>query len=106
MFQVPTLRPTIGTTALSVSSTSQGRTVLILEGEVNLPSRKLAPVSCIDRSSAAQSSKQVAKILSPIRRFSSGTRWFNMTGESPASSARRAQYRLGESQDSARNRLE
>jgi hypothetical protein len=37
---------------------------------------------------------------------SSGTKRFNITGEYPASSAKRAQYKLGESQDSGKKRLE
>src|ERR1700683_1692610 len=89
-----------------VRTTRQGRTALILAGEANLPSRNSVPVSCIARSSAGQSSKSVAKIFSTIIRVSCGTRWFSMTGEYPPSSARRAQYRFGESQDSARKRLE
>src|ERR1700730_11770542 len=88
------------------SQNFQCRTALILDGEFSLPSRNSAPVSCIARTRAGQSSKSVAKIFSTMIRVSSGTRWFNMTGEYPPSSARRAQYKLGESQDSARKRLE
>jgi hypothetical protein len=60
---------------------TQGLTALILDGEVNLPCRKSAPVSCIARSSAGQSSKSVANIFSTINRVSSGTNWFSITGE-------------------------
>src|ERR1700686_2533849 len=84
----------------------QGRRALTLGGEVNLPARNSVPVSCIALRSADQSSKSVAKIFSTIIRVSSGTIWFSMTGEYPASSAKRAQYRLVESQDSPRKRLE
>ena len=72
--------------------------------QLTLP--KICPASCIARNRAGQSSKSVAKILSTIIRVSSGTNWFNMTGEYPPSSASRAQYRFGESHDSARKRAE
>src|SRR4029077_8926427 len=71
-----------------------------------LPLRNSSPVSCVARRSAGQSSMSVAKIFSTIRRVSSGTKRFSITGEKPCSSARRAQYKLLESQDSASRRLE
>ena len=86
--------------------TSRSNSALTLVGDLNLPARKSSPASCIARRSAGQSSKSVAKIFSTISRVSSGTRRLSITGEYPPSSAKRAQYRLGESQDSARNRLE
>src|SRR5579862_7519456 len=86
----------------------QGRAELIFDkaGDVNLPSRNSFPVSCIARKSAGPSSKSVAKIFCTIVRVSSGTSWLRTTGEYPCSSASRAQYRVGESHDSAKKRLE
>src|SRR5882762_2245081 len=79
---------------------------LLVDAEAIFPCRNSSPVSRIALSSAGQSSKSVAKIFWTMRCVSSGTKRFSVTGEYPTSSARRAQYKLPESHDSASRRLE
>jgi predicted amino acid racemase len=52
---------------------SQGRAELIFGNEPSLPCRNSAPVSCMARRSAGQSSKSVAKIFWIMTCVSSGT---------------------------------